>query len=66
MIKPGEIDKIAIREGVRATQIQKDYAIQMIEKMIEGHTYLSKKSETYNKTARTMIQKGMERPLYLK
>ena len=49
-----------------AGYIQKDYAIQMIEKMIEGHTYLSKKSETYNKTARTMIQKGMERPLYLK
>ena len=30
MIKPGEIDKIAIREGVRATQIQKDYAISWI------------------------------------
>ena len=27
MIKAGEIDKIAIRQGVRATQIQKDYVI---------------------------------------
>ena len=30
MIKPGEIDKIAIKEGVRATQIQKDYVISWI------------------------------------
>ena len=30
MIKPGEIDKIAIRQGVRATQIQKDYVISWI------------------------------------
>lgn len=30
MIKSGEIDKIAIKEGVRATQIQKDYAISWI------------------------------------
>ena len=30
MIKPGEIDRIAIKEGVRATQIQKDYIISWI------------------------------------
>jgi len=30
MIKPGEIDKIAIKEGVRATQIQKDYIISWV------------------------------------
>lgn len=30
MISTGEIDKIAIKEGVRATQIQKDYAISWI------------------------------------
>ena len=30
MIKPGEIDKIAIGQGVRATQIQKDYVISWI------------------------------------
>lgn len=30
MIKTGEIDKIAGREGVRATQIQKDYAVSWI------------------------------------
>ena len=30
MIKAGEIDKIAIKAGVRATQIQKDYVISWI------------------------------------
>ena len=30
MIKSGEIDKIASKDGVRATQIQKDYAISWI------------------------------------
>lgn len=30
MIKPGEIDKIAISQSVRATQIQKDYVISWI------------------------------------
>lgn len=30
MIKPGEIDKIAIEKGVRAKQIEKDYVISWI------------------------------------
>jgi predicted nucleotidyltransferase component of viral defense system len=30
MIKPGEIDKIAVAQSVRATQIQKDYVISWI------------------------------------
>ncbi|MDA3911904.1 MAG: nucleotidyl transferase AbiEii/AbiGii toxin family protein [Bacteroidales bacterium] len=30
MIKPGEIDKIAIAKGVRAKQIEKDYVISWI------------------------------------
>jgi len=30
MIKPGEIDKIAIEKGVRAKQIEKDYVISWV------------------------------------
>lgn len=41
MIKPGEIDKIAIREGVRATQIQKDYAISWILWGISKNKFLN-------------------------
>lgn len=30
MIKPGEIDKMAVAQKVRATQIQKDYVISWV------------------------------------
>ena len=49
-----------------AGYIQKDYAIQMIEKMIRSNSYLSKKPDVYIKTAITMINKGEAQPLFLK
>jgi predicted nucleotidyltransferase component of viral defense system len=42
VIKPGEIDKIAIKKGVRATQIQKDYAISWIIWGISQNIFLKK------------------------
>ena len=41
-------------------------AIQMIEKMIYGNSYLSQKPKVYIKTAHTMIAKGQSKPLFLK
>lgn len=42
MIKPGEIDKIAIEKGVRAKQIEKDYVISWVLWGIARNDYLSK------------------------
>ena len=40
-------------------------SIDFIEKAIDENNYLSQKSATYKKTAKTMIIKGMQNPLYL-
>lgn len=42
MIKPGEIDKIAIEKGVRAKQIEKDYVISWILWGIARNEFLNK------------------------
>jgi uncharacterized protein len=42
MIKPGEIDKIAIAQGVRAKQIEKDYVISWILWGISRNEFISK------------------------
>lgn len=47
-------------------QIDEASAIVMIEKMIEGNEYLSQKASVYKVTARTMISKGRQRPLFIK
>lgn len=49
-----------------AGYIDVSYAINMIEKMIDGNAYLSQKASVYKKTANTMITKGMKQPLFLK
>jgi len=43
MIKPGEIDKIAIEKGVRAKQIEKDYVISWILWGIARNEFLNTK-----------------------
>ena len=43
MIKPGEIQKIANRHGIRDTQIEKDYVIGWILKGISNNKYLKEK-----------------------
>lgn len=40
MIKPGEIQKIANRLGIRDTQIEKDYVIGWVLKGISENRYL--------------------------
>ncbi|MCF8298742.1 MAG: nucleotidyl transferase AbiEii/AbiGii toxin family protein [Saprospiraceae bacterium] len=42
MIKPGEIDKIAIKKGVRAKQIEKDYVISWVLWGITRNEFLNK------------------------
>ncbi len=42
MIKPGEIQSIAGKEGVRDTQIEKDYIISWIINAIANNTFLKK------------------------
>jgi len=41
MIKPGEIQKKAAREGVRDQQIEKDYVLVWILTGLSQHKYLS-------------------------
>jgi predicted nucleotidyltransferase component of viral defense system len=43
MIKPGEIQKIAGRLGIRDTQIEKDYIIGWVLKGISDNSYLKEK-----------------------
>lgn len=43
MIKPGEIQKIAGRLGIRDTQIEKDYIIGWVLKGISNNNYLKEK-----------------------
>lgn len=43
MIKPGEIQKIASKLGIRDTQIEKDYVIGWVLRGISGITYLKEK-----------------------
>lgn len=50
---------------VGAGYIDYNYSIQMINKMIESHHYLSQKGYVYKKTAKTMIDKGILTPTYL-
>lgn len=50
---------------VAAGYIDYNYAIKMINKMIDGHFYLNQKPSVYKKTAKQMIDKGMFEPVYL-
>ena len=43
MIKPGEIQKIAGRLGIRNTQIEKDYVIGWVLRGISNNRYLKEK-----------------------
>lgn len=43
MIKPGEIQKIAGKLGIRDTQIEKDYVIGWVLKGISNNSYLKEK-----------------------
>ena len=43
MIKPGEIQKIAGRFGIRDTQIEKDYVIGWVLRGISNNRYLKEK-----------------------
>jgi predicted nucleotidyltransferase component of viral defense system len=43
MIKPGEIQKIANRLGIRDTQIEKDYVIGWVLRGISINTYLKER-----------------------
>lgn len=50
---------------VGAGYIDKYYAIDMINKMIDCNSYLSQKASIYKVTAKTMINKGINEPTYL-
>lgn len=50
---------------VGAGYIDREEAVNMITHMIEANAYLSIKPDVYKKTAKTMIDKGTEKPLYL-
>lgn len=50
---------------VGAGYIDKDYSINMINKMIDSNAYLSQKASVYKQTAKTMINKGIYEPTYL-
>ena len=50
---------------VGAGYIDKHYAIDMINKMIDCNGYLSQKASIYKVTAKTMINKGINEPTYL-
>jgi hypothetical protein len=50
---------------VGAGYLDYHYSIQMINKMIDSHHYLSQKGYVYKKTSLTMINKGMLSPVYL-
>jgi hypothetical protein len=50
---------------VGAGYLDYNYSIQMINKMIDSHHYLSKKGYVYKKTSLTMINKGMLNPVFL-
>lgn len=48
-----------------AGYIDYDVSINIINKMIKSNAYLSQKSEVYIKTAKQMIDKGINEPVYL-
>jgi hypothetical protein len=50
---------------VGAGYVDYNYSIQMINNMIDSHHYLSQKGYVYKKTAKTMIDKGINQPTYL-
>lgn len=50
---------------IGAGYIDKHYAIDMINKMIDCNSYLSQKASIYKVTAKTMINKGINEPTYL-
>lgn len=49
-----------------AGYIDSGFALQMLENMIDRNAYLSQKARVYKGTAKTMINKGMLQPLFLK
>lgn len=51
---------------VGANHIDYYDAIGLINNLIETNKYLSQKATTYKKTAKTMIDKGIKSPMYLK
>ena len=50
---------------IGANYIDYNYSIQMINNMIDSHHYLTQKASVYKKTAKTMIDKGINNPTYL-
>lgn len=50
---------------VSAGYCQQDWAIDLMNKLIDSHHYLRQKASTYKKTSDTMIKKGMLSPIYL-
>lgn len=50
---------------IGAGYIDYGYSIEMINKMIDCNAYLSQKASIYKKTAKQMIDKGINQPTYL-
>lgn len=50
---------------VGAGYVDYNHAIQMMNNLIDSHHYLKQKSYVYKKTAKTMIDKGINFPTYL-
>jgi len=51
---------------VGANYIDYNDAITLINRLIDSQSYLSKKPDVYKKTAKTMIDKGINQPTYIK
>lgn len=45
--------------------IDQSHAVELINSLIHSNSYLSIKPEVYKRTAKTMIEKGIEKPVYL-
>lgn len=50
---------------VGAGYIDYDNSLQLIYNLIDQNNYLRKKADTYKKTAKTMIDQGLNQPLFL-
>lgn len=50
---------------VSAGYCQQDWAMSLMNKLIDSHHYLRQKAHVYKKTSDTMIKKGMLSPIYL-
>ena len=50
---------------VSAGYCQQEWAMNLMNKLIDSHHYLRQKAHVYKKTSNTMIKKGMLSPIYL-